>query len=120
VSIGHAHTGQSGTLVGIAAISLARNSKVARRSAQKENSRRPAAGTNLLDHRKIPPIRRLSLGNCRRGDEVQAGICRSSSPGFPPIGTTFALDLSSRARDLGWQGQLQYCNRRCWRLCARA
>jgi hypothetical protein len=36
VSIGHAHTGQSGTLVGIAVISLAGNSKVARRSAQKE------------------------------------------------------------------------------------
>ena len=36
VSIGHAHIGQSGTLVGIAAISLAGNSKVARRSAQNE------------------------------------------------------------------------------------
>jgi hypothetical protein len=36
VPIGHAHTGQSGTLVGIAAISLAGNSKAARRSAQEE------------------------------------------------------------------------------------
>jgi hypothetical protein len=36
VLIGHGHTGQSGTLVGIAAISLAGNSKVARRSAQNE------------------------------------------------------------------------------------
>jgi hypothetical protein len=34
-SIGHTHAGQSGTLVGIAAISLAGNSKAARRSAQK-------------------------------------------------------------------------------------
>jgi hypothetical protein len=36
VSIRHAHVGRSGALVGIAAISLAGNSKVARRSAQKE------------------------------------------------------------------------------------
>jgi len=34
-SVGHAHTGQSGTLAGIAAISLAGSSKAARRSAQK-------------------------------------------------------------------------------------
>jgi hypothetical protein len=36
VSIRHAHVGRSGALVGIAAISLAGNSKVARPSAQKE------------------------------------------------------------------------------------
>jgi hypothetical protein len=41
-SVGRAHTGQSGTLVGIAAISLAGNSKAARRSPKREFS--PACG----------------------------------------------------------------------------
>jgi hypothetical protein len=36
VPISRAHTGQSGTLVGIAAVSLAGESKAARRSAQME------------------------------------------------------------------------------------
>jgi hypothetical protein len=41
-SVGHAHTGQFATLAGIAAISLAENSKAARQSAQGEFS--PARG----------------------------------------------------------------------------
>jgi hypothetical protein len=48
-------------LVGIAAISLAGNSKAARRSAQKGILADPRLTLLFSDHRKIPPIRRLTV-----------------------------------------------------------
>jgi hypothetical protein len=92
----------------------------------KGNSRRPAAGTTLLDHRKIPPIRGLSLGNRRRGDDVQVlGIRRRNSPSLDwasgRLARPFAPDLSKGARDLGWQGAIAIDSvDGFWRVDARA
>jgi hypothetical protein len=92
----------------------------------KGNFRRPAAGTTLLDHRKILPIRRLSLGNGQRGDDVQVlGIRRGNSPSLDRASgrsaRPFAPGLSNRARDLGWQGAIAIDSvGGFWRVHARA
>ena len=88
----------------------------------KGNSRGPVAHTTLLDHRKIPPIRRVRLCNCRRGGEVQVlGIRRGSSPSFDRASRRSARpSRPTGAAARGIWAAWGNCNRRSWRLWARA